>query len=117
MKTSKARVYTKSLFSDDEFYDDTQNGDEIERYLVMVQIQGDQDPLKWWDVNKGQFPILAQLARKYLSIQATSGASERVFSDAELIMSAKRTRIKEDLFEALIFLKRNGSLVKGMFDN
>ena len=45
MKTSKTRVYTKSLFLDDEFYDDTQNGDEIERYLVMAQIQGNQDPL------------------------------------------------------------------------
>ena len=78
MKTSKARVYTKSLFSDDEFYDNTQNGDEIERYLVIAQIQGNQDPLKWWDVNKGQFPILAQLARKYLSIQATSRVSKRV---------------------------------------
>jgi len=60
---------------------------------------------------------LAQLACKYLSIQATSGASKRVFSDAELIMSAKRTRMKEDLFEALIFLKRNGNLVNGIFDN
>ena len=60
---------------------------------------------------------MAQLARKYLSIQATSGASERVFSDAELIMSAKRTRMKENLFEALIFLKRNGNLVDRMFDN
>ena len=83
----------------------------------MAQVHNDQDPLKWWDVNKGQFPILAQLARKYLSIQATSGASERVFSDAGLIMSAKRTSMKEDLFEALIFLKRNGNLVGGMFNN
>jgi hypothetical protein len=59
-KILKACVYTKSLFSD---------------------VEGEQDPLKWWDVNKGKFPILAQLACKYLSIQATSGASERVFSD------------------------------------
>ena len=71
----------------------------------MAQIQSDQDPLKWWDVNKGHFPILAQLARKYLSIQATSGVSERVFSDVKLIISTKRMRIKEDLFEALIFWK------------
>ena len=28
-----------------------------------------------------------------------------------MIISAKRTRMKEDLFEALIFLKRNGELV------
>jgi len=115
-KTSKARVYKKSLFSDDEFHDTQIEDNEIERYLVMAQIQSDQDPLKWWDVNKSQFPILAQLARKYLSIQATSGASERVFSDAGLIMSAKRTRMK-NLSEALIFLKRNGDLVGGMFNN
>ena len=82
----------------------------------MAQIKS-QEPLKWWDVNKVQFPILAQLARKYLSIQATSGASERVFSDAGLIMSTKRTSMKEDLFETLIFLKRNGELVGGMFNN
>ncbi|GET53346.1 zinc finger BED domain-containing protein 1-like [Rhizophagus irregularis DAOM 181602=DAOM 197198] len=64
-----------------------------------------------------EFPVLAQLARKYLCIQASSGASERVFSDAGLIMSAKRMRIKEDLFEALIFLKRNCDLVGGIFNN
>ena len=46
-----------------------------------------------------------------------SEASERAFSDAGLIMSAKRTSMKEDLFEALIFLKRNGNLVKRMFNN
>ena len=34
------------------------------------------DPLKWWDVNKNNFPILSQLARKYLSIPATSVSSE-----------------------------------------
>jgi hypothetical protein len=37
----------------------------------MVQIQSDLDPLKWWKVNKNQLPIVAEIARKYLSIQAT----------------------------------------------
>ena len=117
-KTSN-RVYKRSLFSDDESHDNQIEDNEVERYLVMAQIQNDQNPLKWWDVNKSQFPILAQLARKYLSIQATSGASERVFSDAGLIMSSKRTSMKENLFEALIFLKRNGNLVGvgEMFNN
>ncbi|EXX69102.1 hypothetical protein RirG_099030 [Rhizophagus irregularis DAOM 197198w] len=85
-KTS-TRVYKRSLFSDDESHD--------------LQTED----------NESQFLILAQLARKYLCIQATLGASERVFSDAGLIMSSKRTSMKEDLFEALIFLKRNGNLV------
>ena len=39
-----------------------------------------------------------------INIQATSGASERVFSNAGF-MTAKRTSLNEDLFEALIFLK------------
>ncbi|CAB4491270.1 unnamed protein product [Rhizophagus irregularis] len=95
----------------DESHDLQTEDNEVGRYLVMAQIKNDQDPLKWWDVNKSQFLILAQLARKYLCIQATLGASERVFSDAGLIMSSKRTSMKEDLFEALIFLKRNGDLV------
>ena len=107
-----------SFFPSEHIHHDTQIEDnEIERYLVIAQIQSDQDPLKWWDVNKSQFLILAQLAHKYLFIQATSSASERVFSDAGLIMSSKRTKMKEDLFEALIFLKRNGDLTGGMFNN
>lgn len=44
-------------------------------------------------------PTLAQIARKYLSIQTTSGASEHVFSDVDLIMTIKRTSVKEELFE------------------
>ncbi|CAB4434032.1 unnamed protein product [Rhizophagus irregularis] len=86
-KTS-TRVYKRRLFSDDESHDLQTEDNEVGRYLVMAQIKNDQDPLN-----------------------ATSGASERVFSDAGLIMSSKRTSMKEDLFEALIFLKRNGDLV------
>ena len=46
-----------------------------------------------------------------------SRVNKRVFSNARLIMLAKRINMKEDLFEALIFLKRNGNLVGGMFNN
>ncbi|RIA79400.1 hypothetical protein C1645_840777, partial [Glomus cerebriforme] len=37
-KTSKARIYKKSLFSDDEFHDTQIEDNEIERYLVIIQI-------------------------------------------------------------------------------
>ncbi|EXX53180.1 hypothetical protein RirG_246390 [Rhizophagus irregularis DAOM 197198w] len=47
-KISKARIYKKSLFLDDDELHDAQIDDnKVERYLVMVQIQNDQDPLKW----------------------------------------------------------------------
>ncbi|GBC42544.2 zinc finger BED domain-containing protein 4-like [Rhizophagus irregularis DAOM 181602=DAOM 197198] len=46
----------------DESHDLQTEDNEVERYLVIAQIKNDQDPLKWWDVNKSQFPVLAQLA-------------------------------------------------------
>ncbi|CAB5196470.1 unnamed protein product [Rhizophagus irregularis] len=53
LKRSKSRIYKKSLFSDDESNDNMEfEENQIERYLVMAQIQNDQNPLKWWDVNK-----------------------------------------------------------------
>ncbi|CAB4421534.1 unnamed protein product [Rhizophagus irregularis] len=64
-----------------------ENGDdEVEQYLAIAQIPKDQDSLKWWNANQRQFPILAQIARKYLSIQATSGASEHIFSEIKYII-------------------------------
>ena len=45
-KTS-TRVYKRSLFSDDESHDTQIEDNEVERYLVMAQIQNDQNPLKW----------------------------------------------------------------------
>ena len=43
------------------------------------------NPLEWWARHKTVFPILAQLARIYLPIQATSAPSERIFSQAALV--------------------------------
>ena len=47
------------------------------------------------------------LAKKYLSVNACSTASERLFSDTGNLIIAKRTRISTNLFKTLIFLKRN----------
>ncbi|KAG7370145.1 hAT family C-terminal dimerization domain containing protein [Nitzschia inconspicua] len=40
------------------------------------------DPLKWWEEKAAYLPIMSSLAKAYLSIQATSAPSERVFSVA-----------------------------------
>jgi hypothetical protein len=50
---------------------------------------------------------LLLFAREYNSALASSAASERVFSCAGLIFTAKRTNQKDVNFEAFVFLKLN----------
>ena len=65
------------------------------------------DPLEWWRRHKTVFPILAQLARIYLPIQATSAPSERIFSQAALIIREKRNRLGPEISGKLLYLKEN----------
>jgi hypothetical protein len=83
--------------------------DEVSRYVKLRDIRVKDDPMEWWLNNKSSFPTLAQLARKYLSIPATSVPSERLFSDAGNHISAKRTRLLPDLVNKILFLKRNST--------
>jgi len=83
---------------------------EVVLYLQQKQIRLKDDPLKWWSVNKTTLPILAQIARKYLSIPAASVPSERLFSDAGNHISARRTRLSPELVNKMLFLKRNSDI-------
>ncbi|CAG8804523.1 43869_t:CDS:2, partial [Gigaspora margarita] len=78
---------------------------EVERYLKI-----DQD-------NQEEFPILASLAREYLAIPATSTPSERLFSSAGNLMTVKRTFLKPNLFERILFLQRNIKVLGTIFES
>jgi hypothetical protein len=43
-------------------------------------------------------------------VSASSGSVERVFSSATDILHAKRSRTKADLFQMLMFIKRNACI-------
>ena len=63
--------------------------------------------LSWWKEHKREFPNLAKLAKKYLSIQATSAPLERIFSKAGNIISEKRTRLGADIAGKLLYVSQN----------
>lgn len=46
--------------------------------------------LDWWRAHEDEHPLIAQVARRLLSLQASSAASERSFSKGGLIVSKKR---------------------------
>ncbi|CAN0433173.1 unnamed protein product [Laminaria digitata] len=50
------------------------------------------------------YPHIAILARKYLAVQASSAASERVFSQGGLVVTKKRNRLSGEMVGDIVFL-------------
>ncbi len=80
---------------------------EIDLYRREASIPLSCCPLKWWRENRSKYPLLSPLAKAYLSIPATSVPSERVFSTAGDIVTAKRSQLLPEIVDMLIFLKKN----------
>ena len=88
---------------------------EINNYLnemITPVAPESADVHQWWCGNQRSFPILSRMARKYLSIPATSVPSERLFSDAGNQITSKRTCLSSKLVSQLLFVKRNSLYCK-----
>jgi hypothetical protein len=105
-------VETPTLFSIFNMSHQNPSSDEISEYLKESEIEFTCSPFDWWNYKKAKYPILAKLARQYLSVSATSTPSERLFSHAGNLLTAKRSRLDLELFKRILFLKRNASCVK-----
>lgn len=77
--------------------------DEVARYFDQPRERSIVDPFVWWKEHKQDYPLMAQLARKYLAMPATSVASERMFSFAGNTVSDKRTRLTCDAVSDIVF--------------
>ena len=69
-----------------------------------------QDALLWWKCQSDKYPCSGTLAKIYLSVPATSVASERVFSTAGDVVCAQRASLSPENVETLVFLKKNAIL-------
>lgn len=78
---------------------------ELANYLSMPMTL--QDSLMWWKTNKHMFPLLTRTARKWLSVNATSTASERVFSGCGVALTAKRSKMNGSSLKSQIMIKQN----------
>jgi hypothetical protein len=89
-----------------------QYNDEVERYRKLSLMDRKYSPLAFWKTREVEFPILAKLARKYLCMQASSAAIERVFSTGGNTVTKKRASLAKDTIEELILLHDNRDLAK-----
>ena len=80
---------------------------EMDMYLLEPQIDHNSDPLPWWKAHADKYKRLAELAKTYLSIPATSASSERTFSSAGNIITTKRTCLLPENVDLLVFLHQN----------
>ena len=76
----------------------------LRHYLNQSLANLNENPMFYWSKYKIVYPTLNKIARKYLSIVATSVLSERLFSRAENILTKERNRLSSDLLQQLLFL-------------
>jgi hypothetical protein len=77
---------------------------ELDRYLAL-QIDEETEPLLWWRAHTKEYPIISNMARDYLTIQATSVPSEQAFSIAGNTISKTRNRLLPETARACLCMK------------
>ena len=83
---------------------------EFDMYLAAANSDdrtSDDSVLSSWQQHASQYPKCAHLARKYLSILATSVQSEHLFSATGRLITKQRTRLIADHADCLVFLNKN----------
>lgn len=79
--------------------------EEVERYSKeTVKITEDFDVMNWWKTHAIDYPYLSKFALQVHAIPASSAASERAFSLAGNVITAKRNRIGPKSVDSLLFL-------------
>ncbi|XP_050062434.1 E3 SUMO-protein ligase ZBED1-like [Aphis gossypii] len=79
----------------------------MKQYLNMPHLDLKCDVLTYWNDHKVVLAPLINIALKYCIIPATSVPSERIFSKAGQILSARRNRLLPKNVDMLIFLNKN----------
>ena len=78
---------------------------EIQQYLTETTEDQSVDILKYWLSREKTFPSLAEMARCFLAIPATSASSEQVFSTSKAIIGPQRANLDSTSIEQLLCLK------------
>ncbi|GBB93663.1 hypothetical protein RclHR1_22090001 [Rhizophagus clarus] len=74
---------------------------ELDRYLALPN-EEEIEPLLWWHAHANEFPIISDMARDFLSIQATSVALEQAFSVAGNTITKTRNRLHPETARACL---------------
>lgn len=82
----------------------------IRQYLELPTLALNENPILYW--KKYSVKELRRIAERYFCVSATSVPSERIFSKAGQIVSARRSSLKPSNVNSLIFLNQNAWLIE-----
>ena len=85
----------------------SETADKIDTYLSQACLPKSADPTEFWHTRSGTFPLSTQLARKYLTVPATSAPVKRLFSVTGKVFHPDRIRLTDTQFQRLMFIKCN----------
>jgi len=71
------------------------------------------DLLTWWKVNSHRFPVVSRMAKKFLTIPATSVSSQSTFSTGGRTLDDFRSSLSPSMVEALVC---SSSWIRGAHD-
>ncbi|KAJ8349324.1 hypothetical protein SKAU_G00244540 [Synaphobranchus kaupii] len=81
--------------------------EEMTRYREADLLPVKEDPLVWWQEHQHEYPLMSNIAKRYLCINGTSVSSERVFSTAGDIITAQRSALLPQHVDQILFLNKN----------
>jgi hAT family C-terminal dimerisation region len=84
---------------------DADGVEEFVRYFNAPLAEVGTNALSFWKTNQFHYPILSAMAKDYLTVQASSVASERAFSSGTDLVTADRCSLGGDTIEMTQFLK------------
>lgn len=81
--------------------------EQLDKYNAEPVLGHNLNPLEWWKNHSQKYSVIFKLAMQYLSVPASSAASERTFSSAGNIVTPKRSCLSPENINLLTFLYQN----------
>ncbi|CAF1592435.1 unnamed protein product [Rotaria magnacalcarata] len=74
------------------------------------------DILLFWKNQEEQYPTLSTIVRELFAIPASNTIVERLFSASKIIVNDKRTNLSHEKLNQLLFLKKNSTRLKEIYN-
>ncbi|GCB82899.1 E3 SUMO-protein ligase ZBED1 [Scyliorhinus torazame] len=87
---------------------------QLESYLTEPLRKRNTNPFEWWKNNEHRFPAVANLARQYLAIPATSVSATTAFFCSNSIPDLARSALLPEDIDQILFLHKNFDYIESL---